>query len=460
MPGPADADAGKPDLARRLLGVAGLLLLASLAMAIIDRALDKPWRAPAPAGIVYAYGAADYAAAMAAANRQLLLGEQRVRQAPQDWTSQESLAHALLARARLSGSFHDLARADQALATAMASAAPGSGPLLTAAVGAMAVHRLAPVPALLATLAGAAVPADRDERSEAMAVAGDRAFYAGDYAGARRLYDGAARLQYDAGVAIRLANWHQKHGEFAAALAQIGAAMAMTHAPTRVFHANLLLQKGGILLTHGDWPGAEASFAAADRIFPGNWRAQAMRAQMLAVRGDTAAAVGLYRAILARMAGAEPPPEVIDALAALYRASGDGAASRVWADRAAAAWADRLALLPAAAAGHALEHELVFGTPARALVLARQNVEARPHGDTLVMLARALVQNGDPAAAVAVIATVDASGWRSADQYVVLSQAQALLGHGDAAEAAQAKALAINPRAFDPAASLLWFGNH
>ena len=444
---------------RRLVFFAGLILVAIAIVMAIDQMAPSPSAPVTTPQLRYGFGPGDIAAALARADDDVLLGEERVAREPGQWVFQEYLAQSLLARARLTGSFIDLARADAALAKGLGSAPPGTGPLLMAAVGSMTVHRLAPVRALLDALDGAAVPADVAERAEVLGIRGDLAFYTGDYAGARRAYAKAAGLHNDAGTAMRLANLDRKQGNFAAAEAQIAAAIAMTKAPSRLFHANLLLQQGLIHLSRGDWAGAEALFNRADKVFTGNWRCEALIAQMAAARGDSAAAERLYRRIIAANPG-EPPADVMDALAALYRARGDGAASRAWADRAAAIWADRLALLPEAAVGHALDHELVFGTPARALVLARMNVAARPHGDTLVMLARAQVQNGDPAAAVATIARVTASGWRSADQYVVLAQAEALLGAGDAAEAAQAQAVAINPRALDPAASLLWFGNH
>lgn len=455
---PATPHDSAPHLRRRLVFVAALILVAIGIVIAIDRLPPVP--APASAAqLRYGFGPPTYAAALTRADEDVLLGAERVAREPAQWVFQEYLAQALLVRARLTGSFIDLARADAALAHGLASAPPHTGPQLMAAIGAMTIHRLGSITALLDAHDAAVIPADAAERADVLALRGDTAFYAGDSAAARRAYAAAMRMRAAAGIAVRLANLYRTRGEFAAAQAQIAAALAMTKAPSRALHADLLLQQGAIRLSCGDWPGAQTLFAAANHVFPGNWRTQALLAQMAAVRGDTAAAEGLYRTILAG-SPAEPPPEIMDALAALYRAGGNTAASRIWADRAAAGWATRMALLPEAAVGHALEHELVFGTPARALALARQNVAARPYGDTNILLARALLQNDDPAAAAAVLGQVAASGWRSADQYALLAQAEALLGHNDAADAAQALALAINPRALDPALPLLWFGTH
>jgi len=448
----------------RWLGIfAALILLAGAIVRIIGTAVDPVWAVRSQLAEKpkrFGFGPADYATAMGWAERDISLGEERVRRAPNQWAYQEYLAGALLARARLNGSFDDLSRAQAALARGLSDAPAGAGPLLAAAVSNMTVHRLAPVAPLLAQLAGAVIPADRDERSEAIAIAGDLAFYSGRYAEARQTYAGAAALQEGAPVAIRLANWHMKMGQFDAALAQIEVARKSVKTPTRLFHANLLLQKGSIEMARGDWQAAEVCFTAANTAFPGYWRIQVFVAQMAAARGDLAAAEKAYRAIIARAPSGDAPPEVMDALAGLYRTAGDGGNSRVWADRAAAGWARRLAMLPEAAVGHALEHELVLGSPAKALDLARRNFAARPYGDALVMLGWAQLANGQPEAAARTMTGLEASGWRTAQQYVVLSEALALLGRSDASQAARSTALAINPRSFDPAASLLWFGNH
>ncbi len=456
---PVTGDRLTPGRRRWLWWPAALLLGAALLLSIIDLAVTPAWRKPPTPVTRHGYGPANFAAALKLADNDVLLGEERVQRTPGEWDFQEYLAQALLTRSRLTGGYADLARADTAIARGLADAPPGTGPFLLAAVANMAVHRLAPVAGLLDQLAKSAVPADVAERADAQALRGDLAFYQGDYGAARRAYVDAARLHNQAGIALRLAIWQQKHGQFAAAEAQIGAALAMTATPTRQFHANTLLQRGVVRLAQGDWPAAAADFAEADRLFPGDWRTAAYRAQLHAATGDLAAAGQQYRAILAR-AGPEPPAEVMDALAALERAQGNTATSRHWADRAGAIWEARLGLLPEAAVGHALDHELVFGTPARALALARQNVAARPYGDALVLLAQAQLQAGDPAAAAATLARVEASGWRSAPQFVVLANARALLGDGPGADAARAQALAINPRALDPAISLIWFGNH
>ncbi len=448
----AAATAGLP---RRWLGAAAILLAVAILVAVLAHRQVSP-----PSGPVrFGYGPKDYATALTLANDYVALGTERVARSPGDWAWQESYARALLGRARLTGSFDDLLAASQALSRAMNDAVYPSGPVLTDAVGNLTIHRLAPVPADLNRLAAWAIPAEPGDHSEAVAIGGDVAFYSGRYADAFRAYTQADRIDHGAGNAVRLANWYKKMGRFEEAIGQFDAAIAETPRPTRQFYANMLLQKGVVELARGDWDAAKALFARADATFPGYWLTEAHVAQMVAASGDLKGAERRYLAIVGR-AGPGLVPDVMDALAALYRAKGDAANSRLWASRAGAIWARRLAQLAEAAYGHALEHELVLGDPARALDLARRNYAARPYGDSATMLGWALLANGRPRDAAAVISALEPTGWRTAQQYVVLSEAEALLGHSDASEAARRQALSINPRAFDPAASLIWFGNH
>lgn len=176
---------------------------------------------------------------------------------------------------------------------------------------------------------------------------------------------------------------------------------------------------------------------------------------MAALAGRRAEAITRFEAIAARL----DAPEVMDALAALYRADGDFAASTRWADRAGEAWGRRTAQIPEAAWGHAVEHELAFGDPARALDLAQRDFAARPYGQTATALAWALLANARPAAALTVLGPVLAGPYVSAEAHAAALQAHALLGQSDAAARERKAALALNPHALDRSAALVWFGH-
>lgn len=444
---------------RRIWSLPIYVLVAALIVLGLTRLFAAP-HAPPPgkplAALPLAYGPKDYRQAMALANNALALGTERVARRPQDWIYQESYARDLLGRARLTVSFDDLAAAGAALAKGKAEAIAGSGPMLTDAVFNFTVHRSAPIAADLDVVDHAAVPADPGDRAEAIALRGDVAFYSGHYRDAIDRYRESRRLADGAGSAFRIALWEKKTGQFDAALASFARAAAINTGRTRQFMSNVYLQSGIVELERGRWSVAEDWFHKADDSFPGYWLAEAHLAQMWALKGDLRAAERGYLNIVAR----SDQPDVMDALAALYRSEGNAPASKRWAARSGAIWARRLTQLPEAAYAHALEHELVLGNPAVALDLARKNMVARPYGDSATMLGWALLANGRASEARDVLETLNRTEWRTAQQYVALSQAYAMLGDSDRSDHARETALTINPRAFDPSAPLIWFGHH
>jgi predicted Zn-dependent protease len=149
----------------------------------------------------------------------------------------------------------------------------------------------------------------------------------------------------------------------------------------------------------------------------------------------------------------------MDALAMLLRANGEAAESKQWAARAGAEWQRRLSLAPEAAYGHALEHELLFGTPKRALELARANLAARPFGESRVLLASAFIANGRYGEALAQLDRAEASGWHSAPLYALRAQVLALTDRPGEAARARDAATALNPRIFAPETPLVWFSH-
>jgi tetratricopeptide (TPR) repeat protein len=441
----------------RLARSALLVLVAGAIVFALTRLLH-PAVADAPPldTLKLSYGPKTYVAALKLADNAVVLGTERVTARPQDWINQESYARALLGRARLTLSFDDLAAATQALAKARVEAGSHDGPLLTEAVANFTVHRLAPIGPVIDALEASAVPLEPADRAEAEALRGDVLFYSGHYAAALTQYRKAQGVVDGAGAEFRLAMVALKTGQPDEARVRFERSARINRGRTRQFMANVWLQIGVVELSRGKWDEAETAFARGDAIFPGYWLIEAHRAQMTALRGRTAAAARQYQAIVARTG----QPDVIDALAVLYRNAGNGPQSRAWAARSEAIWNRRLQQLPEAAYAHALEHELILGDPAKALDLAQKNMAARPYGDSATMLAWTLIANGRAGEAVRVLAALNRTPWRTAQQYVALSQAQAMLGHSAESDAARDEALKLNPRAMDPAASLIWFGNH
>ena len=371
-----------------------------------------------------------------------------------EWLVQEKLASPQIERARLTGDFGDYAAAQATLDRAFAVAAKGSGPHMSQVALDLTLHRLRHAELMLDAVDHYAVRPEAEVRADSRAARGDIAFYRGDYAGALRLYEPPPGSAGDADT-FRLAVYLAKTGQVDKALASLDRMQRQMRFPTAQGLANLDLQRGALELQRGAWDKATADFAHADRIFPGYWLAQAHRAQMLALTGKRGEAIAQFEAVARRNAS----PEVMDALASLYRAQGDYPNSRLWSDRAGAIWETRLKQIPEAAWGHAIEHYLAFGDPARALDLAQRDYAARPYGLPAIALGWAYIANNRPADALALMDKVTASGWVSADQHIVAAQAHALLGQSDAAEAEQQKALAINPHGLDRDAALIWFGH-
>jgi tetratricopeptide (TPR) repeat protein len=441
---------------RRWLRWAFALLAAVLLAIGIDWVRDRVPAEPALSAAEWGgagYGPTSFAAAKSQLDAQVAGREGLLRGQPDDWLHEEALAHALMRRSRLATDYGDLARAEAILAKAVGDAHDPAGPLLSRAAVSMMGHKLGQSAAALDTIARWAVPPDDGEESEIAGLRGDIAFYRGDMAGAGQWYARSAALGGGPAAAYRQANLAKARGDFGEALARFRDAGSPRDTPFA--HASTALQIGAVELARGDYHAAGEWFAAADRQFPGYWMFQAHRAQALAVRGDLPAGIAAMR----RIAQAAPAAEVMDALAMLLRANGEAAESKQWAARAGAEWQRRLALAPEAAYGHALEHELLFGTPQRALELARANLAARPFGESRVLLASALIANGSYREALSQLGRAEASGWRSAPLFALKAQVYELTGHPQDAVRAREAATALNPRIFAPETSLVWFSH-
>jgi tetratricopeptide (TPR) repeat protein len=399
--------------------------------------------------------ASSYSGILAATDIAIANAEAQVAAANDQWLLHENVARSYLERARFSGNYGDYVAADAALTRAFAVAAPGTGPHLVRAQLDFRMHRLAEAERQLTLIEGYAIPSPPDERAEILAMRGDIAFYRGNLKAALQHYKEADRLSPGTAT-FRRAIYAMKTGDFERAEITFDQTEREARVLAPQLQAFIELQRGLLDLERGNWPSAENWFRKADRSFPGYWLTQAHLVQMWALRGKAEKAEQGYRKIIER----SEQPEVMDALAALYRSQGDAEASREWAERSGAIWAKRLQQFPQAAYGHALEHELVLGNPATALALARKNMAARPYGESATMLGWALLANNRPAEARDVLERMGRTAWRSAQQYAALSQAYAMLGDIDRRDAARDAALTINPRTFDPAAPLIWFGNH
>ena len=387
------------------------------------------------------------AEALARAEIGVVAAKARVSARPGDWVFYEGLSRSYSTRARLTGSFDDYAAAQAALDRAFALAPAGAGPHLTQAALHFTLHRLDAAERGLDAIDRYAVPPDPLERAEALALRGDIAFYRGDLKAAEAFYRRADALEPGAGTAFRWAVYFTKTGRPETAERFFDAAVAASPSPTPQFRANVELQKGVLYLERGRWDRALTFFRRADALFPGYYVIEEHIAETLALKGQAAEAEALYAGIVQRTGN----PEFMDALAALAQARGDRVAVAAWRSRAAAEWERRLALLPEAAYGHALDHYLSAGDPARALDIARRNHAARPYGDAKVQLAEALLRNGQAGAARRTIEPVLKTDWSTAQLHGVAAQVYGAVGDRRRSAQERARALAINPHELDDA---------
>ncbi|WP_293907754.1 hypothetical protein [Phenylobacterium sp.] len=435
---------------RTALAVLAILVLAVLAHVALPLAVQP--RLPPPNRMPAAGAPLTYDAALEQA-RERVQGAGEVAAAhPDEWLHQEGLAGAWIALARLTGDFDAYAQAQAALDRAFALAPPRAGPHMTQASLDFTLHRLGHAEAMVEAFAHYAVPPEREDVDEVAGMRGDLAFYRGRYALAWRWYSGGKTFSPSL---FRQAVYQGRTGQADAALASIDAQEREMRFPQAQSLANLELQRGALELQRGDWPRATTHFAKAQRLFPGYWLAQAHSAQMLALSGHRAEAIARFT----DLAGRSGAPEVMDALAAVYRAEGDSAHAELWAARAGTIWARRVQQIPEAAWGHAVEHELAFGDPARALDLALKDYRARPYGVSAVTLASAYVANRDPAEALRILQPLDHTPFVSADGHATAAQAYELLGDAKGAEAERRAALKINPHCLDRDTALIWFGH-
>ncbi len=453
------AQGGRTFGPRTLLGwLAAIVLAAALGIGV-QRLLHPPPEVPPPVRVRQVQLPADlprnWPDTLARTDRDIADAAALAARFPGEWLRWEVLARNQVARARLTGAFEDYAAAQASLDRAFQVAPAGAGPHGLQASLHFTMHRLAAAERMLAAIDRYGVPPDLPERIDNLALRGDIAFYRGDYAAARKLYDQVDRMEPGGAGDFRRAVYAMNTGRPDLADRWLDRWFQASRMPTPKFVADIELQKGVIDLKRGAWDAALVHFRAADAAFPGYWLTQAYLAQTLAVTGRPDEAERLYAAIVQRA----EIPEVLDALAGLARRRGDAPAARAWAARAAAVWARRLALFPEAAYGHAAEHELAFGSPARALEFALKDHAARPYGQTAVALAFAYLANNRPKDALAALEPVRGSRWVSAEQHLAAAQAYALTGDAARADAEQRAALKLNPRAADPGATLIWFGH-
>ncbi len=441
------------------LPLAITILFAGLMVALMSFFLSRPdvdQFNPLDEDLTLAFGPENFDAAVAKIDQRVDLNKERVARDGAQWSYQEGLALATLARAQLTAEFDDYLLAAQSIDRADGLSRDEAGPGLAIGVVNLSLHRNRKAAKGVEMATASVVTPDIADLSELEAMRGDLALYQGDYAAAWKHFSDAAAQQQEAVTLFRLANWHKYRGEFEQAIELYtkGAKIRKSRTPQRL--SVYLLQIGALELQRGNWDKARRYFERADAVFPGYWLAQAHVAQMNAAQGNLAAAEKAYLAIIERTNN----PDVMAAVIALYRHQSRDREAAAWASRAGAIWDKRIRLLPGTYYDHAFDHAMDVGDTERALVLAQKNYSARSYGDAAIGLARALVANGESGVAIGLLEKQANAGWRSVELFAAMMSAYEAVGQTQDASDAKAKALAISSKAFDNTTGLLAFGNH
>lgn len=363
------------------------------------------------------------------------LAATRARSDGRDWTLAERVAALHLQRARLTGDYGDYDHALDALDEAFRIAPDGSGPHATQAAVLASLHRLDEASAANNRAWQRPLLDDRT-RARLTLLDGQLSWQRGDYRVGHATLIQAHALRDSTASHAALAHhaWHTT--DFSAADAGYLDALDLVPAGDAHGRAWVELQRGILDLDRAHLDEAMAHFLDADAAFPGWWLVHEHIAEVLTLTGREEQAERLYIDIIERTDN----PEFMDALGALREARGeDGSGLLAEARRR---HMDRLERHPQAAAGHALDHFLAYGSPTEALELARANVTARPNAEAHMKLAQALLNAGRPRDADQALSLALATPWRTAELHDLAARVAEAAGdrtraraHRDAARA-------------------------
>jgi len=400
----------------------------------IEVPVELPWRS-----------SEDYSNHLRVVDSIVASTERRAVTNASSWMALETVAHAYVDRAKLTGDITDYVRALDALDRSFARAPENDGPWLSLASVSFAVHRLDEMDAAIERAGGAVLPAYL-KLSVIFGLRGDLALHRSIFDEARAHYLESETLDPVMPASFRLALYEWQTGDFDAADALMVETIDRLGNGAPRTQAFLSLQRGLLDLDRGRYDDALAHYHEADAVFGGWWLIHEHIAEALALRGDTVAgdtvvAIAAYRDVVQRTRS----PELMDALASLLAAEGRVEEASRLRSEAAAVYETQLELLPEAAYGHALDHFLVTFQRARALELARANFALRPNGSARVSLAQALALSGEIDEARVTIESALATVYDSSELHAVAAVIYDASGDREASDAQRDLAIAIQP---------------
>jgi tetratricopeptide (TPR) repeat protein len=434
----------------RALGTFGVVASAAAVVALVGALHRTP---PAGAAEPHAHGAlpsrgqaADFASAREQLAARMHVAESLAQGSPESFHRLADAAGYHLDYARLTGDYASYAAAQAHVAAAFAAVerrglggrTSFTGPHLLKAQLDFTLHRNEEALRELSTLELDARSADDPSLSaDVLALRGAALFGTGRYDEGLGALREAVRTSHAPSHAQRLSLALAKVGEDEEALRGL---VDSPDDPPRT-RAWLALARADVHLGRGRRVEARREIEAARVAFPGDWHADEHLAELDADEGHLASAKNAYESLVART----DDPEFMDALARLVE---DPERAKSLRARAHALYMERLARLPEATYGHALEHALhEVADPSFAVALAEKNRALRPDGEALTRLAQAYFRAGRVDEAVRTIGLVQASRWTSAESLATAEVVLRASGDEPGARVAGERARALDPNA-------------
>jgi tetratricopeptide (TPR) repeat protein len=357
-----------------------------------------------------------------------------------DHISATKLGYACLKQARKTGDFRLYAQAEAALAEALKRSPDHYTAILGLATARAARHRFHDAIAL-GQKAAALQPRDAD----AYTIIGDAYLGIGDLAAAEAAYNEVAARAPGFTTDTRVANLLHARGKSRDAVALLRQALADATArdlpaDSRAWCHVII---GSTLFDLGDWTAAEPEYKAALALTPDSYVAIEHLAELRAYQRRDKEALALYDRAIALA----PHPDFFEAVARVHEWSGRPQEARRWHTRARDGY---LAAIRAGDPGY-YRHLALFYTdverrPEDAVSWARKDLELRQDAAAWSVLAWALLAKGDIAGAREANAKATAFGTEDAPMWFRAGTIEKAAGRRDAARAAFARALAINPK--------------
>ena len=360
--------------------------------------------------------------------------------APKNRLHHERIAGIYMQRARLSGSYDDYAKAEDAVARAFELVPLGSTFMLRAKLH-YTLHR---IPQARKDLEAAKpnLPATADARASVHTFEGNLAMQAGDAKAAAKHFQASLATKRNNSNLASAAVFEWKSGNFEKAEEFFREVLKAYHGKPMEPRAWIHLNLGLLDLDRGRYDDALAHYREAESFLKGYWLIDEHIAEILTLQGKTDEAKALYLDIIERTKN----PEFMDAMAGIAFEAGDEEAGKEWVDKARKRYEEQMAQFPEAAYGHALGHYLEFGDdPAYVVELAQKNYDIRPNLEAAIMLAQAHLKAGDAKAAEKALQPTLKSKFESAELYLTAAEVQSKLGREKKAQAFLERAKAIDP---------------